>query len=89
MKNGVVKLDGQVESYYEKWAAERAALRVANVNAIASDIKVELPHGATRTDEDIARTALDHLRWNLLVPTTVKIKVTDGLVASYYEKWVA
>jgi hypothetical protein len=29
----------------------------------------------TRTDEDIARTASNHLRWNLLVPETLQVKV--------------
>lgn len=79
-KNGVVELDGNVDSYYEKWAAERAALRVSNVKAVASEIKVELPSSATRTDEDIARIALDHLKWNYSVPNTVKVQVTDGWV---------
>jgi len=80
VKNGVVELDGQVDSYYEKWAAERAAIRVSNVKAVASEIKVELPFSATRTDEDIARTAMNHLEWNYSVPNTVKVQVTDGWV---------
>src|SRR5271157_5099637 len=80
VKNGVVELDGHVDSYYEKWAAERAAMRVSSVKAIASEIKVELPSSATRTDEDIARTAMNHLEWNYSVPNTVKVQVTDGLV---------
>ena len=79
-KNGVVELDGQVGSYYEKWAAENAALRVASVKAIASELKVELSSSATRTDEDIARVAKNHLDWNYLVPDTVKVKVTNGVV---------
>lgn len=77
-KSGVVELDGHVDSYYEKWGAEKAALRVADVRAIASEIKVELIHSASRSDEDIARTALDSLQWNISVPNSVKIKVTDG-----------
>ena len=77
-KNGVVELDGQVGSYYEKWAAERAALRVASVKAIAGEIKVELPSSAVRTDEDIARTAKNHLDWDYSVPETVKVQVSDG-----------
>jgi osmotically-inducible protein OsmY len=80
VKNGVVELDGNVDSYYEKWAAEHAAMRVSNVKAVASEIKVELPSSATRSDEDIARTAIDHLDWDYSVPSTVKVQVTDGWV---------
>jgi osmotically-inducible protein OsmY len=77
-KNGVVELDGHVTSYYEKWSAERTALRVAGVKGIASEIKVDLPYDGTRTDEDIARAAIEHLGWSLLVPETIKVKVTNG-----------
>ncbi len=79
-KNGVVELDGQVDSYYEKWAAERAAMRVADVKAMASEIKVELPDSANRTDQDIARVAMNYLEWNDRVPDAVTVKVTDGFV---------
>jgi osmotically-inducible protein OsmY len=77
-KDGVVELTGHVSNFYEKWATERAALRVADVRAIASEVSVELPSSATRTDEDIARTALNHLESNYSVPDTVKVKVADG-----------
>lgn len=80
VKNGVVELDGHVDSYYEKWAAERAAMRVSKVKAVASEIKVEPPSSAVRTDEDIARTAINHLEWNYSVPETVKVQVTNGMV---------
>jgi osmotically-inducible protein OsmY len=80
VKGGVVELDGHVDSYYEKWAAERAAIRVTNAKAIANEIKVELPSSATRTDEDIARTAINHLEWNYSVPETVKVVVVNGSV---------
>jgi len=80
VKGGVVELDGHVDSFYEKWAAERAAMRVSEAKAVASEIKVELPSSATRTDEDIARTAVNHLEWNYSVPDTVKVQVTDGCV---------
>jgi len=33
-----------------------------------------------RTDEDIARTAMNQLESNLSVPDTVKVQVTDGCV---------
>ena len=80
VKKGVVELDGHVDSFYEKWAAERATMRVSNVKAVASEIKVELPDSATRTDEEIARIAANHLEWNYLVPETVKVKVTGGWI---------
>jgi len=79
-KNGVVELDGQVGSFSEKWAAERAAMRVSSVKALASEIKVVLPSSATRTDEDIARAAKNYLQWNYWVPDTVKVQVSDGWV---------
>jgi osmotically-inducible protein OsmY len=78
VNNGIVQLDGHVNGYHEKWAAERATMRVANVKAVASELKVELPSSDTRTDADIARAALIHLEWNVLVPKTVKVQVTDG-----------
>ena len=34
VRNGVVELDGHVDSYYEKWAAERAAMRVSRSGAL-------------------------------------------------------
>ena len=80
VKNGVVELDGHVDFVWDKYAAERAAMRVANVKAVASEIKVDPPSSAIRTDEDIARAASDHLDWNALVPKTVKVQVTDGVV---------
>ncbi|WP_263375534.1 BON domain-containing protein [Granulicella aggregans] len=78
INNGVVELDGHVDSFYQKWAAEQAALRACNVTAIASEIKVDLPFENERADEQIAAAASDHLEWNLQVPESVKVKVADG-----------
>jgi VCBS repeat-containing protein len=78
VNHGIVQLDGHVNGYHEKWAAEHATMRVANVKAVASELKVELPSSETRTDADIARAALNLLEWNVLVPNTVKVQVTDG-----------
>lgn len=79
-KNGVIELDGHVDSYYERCSAEEAALRVSGVQAIANELKVDWPDSLARTDEDIAKAAADHLEWNYSVPDTVKVKVTDGWV---------
>ncbi len=80
VKSGLVELTGHVESHYEARAAVRAGLRVSGVKEITSELKVELPSSAMRTDEDIARTALDRLEWHHSVPDTVKVQVTDGRV---------
>jgi osmotically-inducible protein OsmY len=80
VKNGVVELDGHVGSFYEKWAGERAALRVANVKSIASEIVVDLSSTSARTDEDIALAVTNQLDWNFSLPDTIKVKVADGWV---------
>ena len=80
VKNGVVELNGHVDNYFEKWAAERAAMRVSNARAVASEIRVEMPSADVRSDEDIARTAMTSLEWNYSVPDTVKVQVTDGFL---------
>ena len=80
VKDGVVQLDGQVANYFEKWAAERAAMRVINTKAMASEITIDMPSSAVRTDADIARAAVNHLEWNYLVPSTIKVQVSNGSV---------
>ena len=80
VNNGVVELDGHVGSLYEKWAAERVALRVVDVIAVASEIIVDLPFESERTDEDIAFAAANNLNWNSQVPDTIKLKVSNGWV---------
>jgi len=80
VEGGVVELEGHVDSYFKKWAAERAAMRVSTARAIASEITVDLPSAAVRSDEDIARAALNHLEWDGAVPDSVRVQVTDGRV---------
>jgi len=57
-----------VNSYFEKWAAERAAKRVFGVNALAVELEVVLPNSTVRTDADIARAAETALQWTVAVP---------------------
>jgi osmotically-inducible protein OsmY len=81
VKDGVVTLTGRVPSYWEKVAAERAAARVAGVKAVANELEVRLPGLSERTDGDIARAAVDALKWNVLVPEDrIKVKVSKGWV---------
>ncbi len=79
-EDGVVTISGQVDSYTEKWAAERAAKRVKGVRAVATDLTVELPGSSTRTDADIARAAANALEWDALVPGKIEVVVSQGIV---------
>jgi osmotically-inducible protein OsmY len=79
VRDGVVTLTGTVDSYFEKWAAERAAKRVHGVNALAMDLEVELPNSTMRTDADIARAAENALDWTVPVPAgRIKVVVEHG-----------
>ena len=81
VKDGVVTLSGNVDSYPKKWAAEDAVKRVAGVKAVAEEIKVKLAGTYRRSDEDIARAVSNILEWNLWVPhDRVKVMVQDGHV---------
>src|SRR5438270_639320 len=75
VKDGVVTLTGHVESFAEKYAAERAAKRVYAVKAVANELDVKLPGSSQRTDEDIAMAAVNALKTNVSVPAD-QIKVT-------------
>jgi osmotically-inducible protein OsmY len=75
----VVTLRGNVGSYGEKVTAERVALRVYGVKAIADDLAVHLVSGYERTDTEIAQAAVGALKWNTIVPTElVTVTVTNG-----------
>ncbi len=78
--NGAVTLSGQVETYPEKEAAVRAALRVRGVGAVADEIVVEHAWGP-RDDADIAREAATALESSVVVPAnSVKATVHDRVV---------
>lgn len=81
VKDAIVTLTGHARSYAEKMAAERAVMRIQGVKALASELQVSLPGAHERTDEDIARAALNVLVWNAVVPKdAIKVKVTNGFV---------
>jgi osmotically-inducible protein OsmY len=91
VKDGVVTLTGTVDTYLNKWKAERAAHRVGGVTAVANDISVRTI--GERTDSDIAAAAVYALKWNASIPAE-KIHVTvdkgwvtlEGEVEWQYQK---
>lgn len=77
----VVVLTGWVDSLPKKWAAERAALRVRGVAAVANEIEVRPPVGDQRTDADIAAVAAQALAWDTRIPEdAVRVSVLNGWV---------
>ncbi len=83
---GVVTLTGRVDSYAKKWAAERAAHRVAQVRAVANDVAVRLVTGAERTDPEIAAAVEHALEWHAFVPVEeLDVTVSQGWVTLHGE----
>jgi len=79
--DGVVTLSGYVDSFWKKWAAERAAARVFGVKGVVEKIQVRLSGSFKRSDEDIGGAVANALEWNVAVPyDRVKVQVEDGLV---------
>jgi|SRR5665647_2440911 len=81
VKNGIVTLSGQVDTYTKKLAAEKAAKRVIGVKAVAEDIQVGISPAYHKTDAEIAEAVLNALKWHSAVQEEkIKIKVEDGNV---------
>lgn len=81
VKDGIVTLSGQVDTYMQKHAVERAVRRVGGVRGIALDLDVQLAPHDKRTDAEVAAAAVNALKWHSLVPDDkVKVEVDDGWV---------
>lgn len=81
VNDGVVTLTGIVKSYTQKLAAEKAVKRVRGVHGIAEELLVELPMLHKRDDVDLAKYAIDALRWNAnLAVDSVVVKVEAGWI---------
>ena len=79
--DGIVTLAGHIDSYAEKWDAERAAQRVSGVKALAVDMDVKLPGSSQRSDSDIAHSAENVLQWTTYFPKdSIKIMVENGWI---------
>jgi osmotically-inducible protein OsmY len=81
VKNGIVTLSGQVNTYQKKVEAEKEAKKVAGVKAIAEEIQVGISPLFKKTDPDIAEAIINALKWNTSIPEeTLKVKVEEGIV---------
>jgi osmotically-inducible protein OsmY len=93
VRDGVVTLAGYVDSYADKWRSERIASKVKGVKAVVNDLEVRLSASSQRPDPEIARAAVEALKWNILVPQDrIQVIVEDGWVTLngevdwYYQK---
>lgn len=81
VKNGIVTLSGQIDTYSKKLSAEKAAKKVAGVKAIAEDIQIGVSPAYNKTDAEIAEAVLNALKWHTSVQEEkIKIKVENGNV---------
>ena len=81
VEDGVVTLNGVVDNYTKKVAAEKAVKAVKGVKAVALDIDVKYGTDYKKTDKEIAKACVNALAWDTSVPEDkVAIKVEDGWV---------
>jgi len=81
VNGNIVTLSGTIPTYAEKWAAEEATKKVAGVGAVVNDMTVKLVDSVLKTDQDIAKAALDAIKWNVWVPEeSIKIMVEEGYI---------
>jgi osmotically-inducible protein OsmY len=79
--DGIITLRGNVGSYAEMYAAEKATKRVRGVQALANELKVKFPVSFKRDDTDIAAMAVGALHNNIFVPSdAIKVSVEDGWI---------
>ncbi|MEO8387170.1 BON domain-containing protein [Polaromonas sp.] len=81
VNDGVVTLTGHLDTFAEKYAAERAVRRVAGVRGLAMELDVKLAPGHQRSDSEIASAVASALRWSVFMqPDRVKVEVEKGWV---------
>lgn len=81
VKEGVVTLSGNVDTYAKKIEAEKRATNVCGVKAVAVDINVGVSPYYKRTDAEIAEAVLKALKEHTSIPDEkIKVKVEGGNV---------
>jgi osmotically-inducible protein OsmY len=82
VKDGIVTLSGQVDSYSKKIGAELAVKKIAGVKAVAEEIHVGPSPSYLRTDTELAEGVANALKWHTAVmEDKIKIMVEKGVVS--------
>jgi len=76
-----VILSGNVPNFAQKFAAEQAAKHVRGVRQVIDEIRVKLLLSGHRRDEDLIKSAMNVLSWNVSVPSNIRISVEKGWVS--------
>lgn len=75
IEDGTVSLSGEVDSYAEKLAARRAALRVSGVVAVVDHLVVHPKSQSYTSDTDTAKLVAHALTWASSVPDSVQAEI--------------
>jgi osmotically-inducible protein OsmY len=79
--DGIVTLNGTVDRYAKKLAAERAVLRVQGVRALAEDIEINVYSGGLGSDTEIAARVVGAIESDPSIPENlIKVRVENGRV---------
>jgi osmotically-inducible protein OsmY len=77
---GTITLRGTVGSFRQRREAKKAAELVWGVTKVTNDLDVRLLTEHRREDGELRREVLQALMLDTLVPTTIEVSVSDGLV---------
>lgn len=81
VENGIVTLTGHVANYPQKSTVEQVVARIKGVRGIAEELEVRFVGTIGTSDDEIARRAVESLKWNVVVPDDkLQVKVQRGWV---------
>jgi len=81
VSEGIVTLTGHVDTYPQRWSAEKAVQRVAGVKGLAVEIQVKIDGSRKRSDTEIAQAARHALDWNSSLPKgAIQLIVDQGWI---------
>lgn len=82
IKDGTVKLSGEVPTYSSRLAAEEDALSVIGVTRVENNLKVKYPEPDTFSDDQIKSAIEDMLKLDHRIdPKEINITVENGVVS--------
>lgn len=79
--DGVATLRGNTPHFFDKTRAEEVTLCVGGVKAVANEIEVVLMNEYKKSDEEIAKAALEAIQWDYTVHRqNIQVAVSKGWI---------